>query len=41
VTPGASVYASRAPKWDPVDPSIPAFAEMPTEAERQAMTGQG
>ncbi|WP_193368458.1 GFA family protein [Pelagibius marinus] len=40
VTPSAVVYASRAPRWDPVDPSLPSFAEMPTEAERQAMTSQ-
>ncbi len=41
VTPRASVYASRAPKWDPIDPSLPAFAEMPTQAEREAMTAKG
>lgn len=40
VTPGAVVYASRAPHWDPADPALPAFAEMPTEAERQVMAGQ-
>lgn len=41
VTPGVVAYASRAPQWDPADPALPAFAEMPTEAERQAMAGQG
>lgn len=29
VTPQMSVYASRAPSWDPVDPNLPSFAEMP------------
>lgn len=37
VTPGASVYASRAPRWDPVDPALPAFPEMPSPEQRQAM----
>jgi hypothetical protein len=37
VTPGASVYASRAPQWDPVDPALPAFPEMPSPEQRQAM----
>ncbi|MEO3430859.1 GFA family protein [Pelagibius sp. CAU 1746] len=37
ITPGASVYASRAPKWDPVDPDLPAFPEMPGPEQRQAM----
>lgn len=36
-TPQASVYASRAPKWDPVDPALPAFPEMPSPEQRQAM----
>lgn len=40
VTPSVVVYASRAPRWDPADPSLPSFAEMPSEAERQAMAGQ-
>lgn len=39
VTPSVAVFTSRAPKWDPVDPALPAFAEMPTQAEREAMTG--
>lgn len=29
VTPQMVVYASRAPSWDHVDPSLPSFAEMP------------
>jgi len=29
VTPSMVVYASRAPKWDKMDPSLPSFAEMP------------
>ncbi len=29
VTPSMIVYASRAPKWDIMDPSLPSFAEMP------------
>lgn len=37
VTPGASVYASRAPKWDPVDPALPSYPEMPSPEQRQAM----
>jgi hypothetical protein len=41
VTPSAAVYVSRAPKWDPVDPSLPAFAQMPTQAEREAMAARG
>ena len=28
-TPRMSVYASRAPSWNPVDTDIPSFAEMP------------
>jgi hypothetical protein len=36
-TPQASVYASRAPKWDPVDPALPSFPEMPSPEQRQAM----
>lgn len=31
LTPQMVVYASRAPSWDHVDPSLPAFAEMPQE----------
>lgn len=41
VTPQASVYASRAPKWDPVDPALPAFPEMPSQEQQQAMLEQG
>lgn len=37
VMPGASVYASRAPRWDPVDPALPSFPEMPSPDQRQAM----
>ena len=37
VTPGASVYASRAPTWDPVDPALPAFPEMPKPEQVQGM----
>lgn len=29
VTPQMSVYVSRAPAWDRIDPALPAFAEMP------------
>ncbi|MCB1743943.1 MAG: GFA family protein [Gammaproteobacteria bacterium] len=29
VQPGVNVYTSRAPSWDPPDPSLPGFAEMP------------
>lgn len=29
VTPQMIVYKSRAPKWDMMDPALPAFAEMP------------
>lgn len=29
VKPQMTVYASRAPSWDPVDPNLPAFAEIP------------
>ena len=29
VTPQMIVYASRAPKWDVMDPRLPSFAEMP------------
>jgi hypothetical protein len=29
VTPQVSVYASRAAAWDPVDPNLPSFPEMP------------
>lgn len=41
ITPGVVAYASRAPQWDPVDPTLSSFAEMPTESERQTLTGQG
>jgi len=27
--PAVTVYASRATSWDPVDPNIPSFPEMP------------
>jgi hypothetical protein len=37
VTPGASVYASRAPKWDPRAPALQAFPEMPSPEQRQVM----
>ncbi len=37
VTPQASVYASRAPKWDPADPALPSFPEMPSPEQRQAL----
>ena len=40
ISPKAAVFASRAPAWDPVDPALPAFATMPSEAERKAMVGQ-
>lgn len=40
ITPGVVAYASRAPQWDPVDPALSSFAEMPTAAERQALSGQ-
>ncbi len=29
VAPSMIVYASRAPKWDTMDPSLPSFAELP------------
>lgn len=29
ITPQMIVYASRAPKWDYMDPDLPAFSEMP------------
>ena len=32
VKPGMSIYASRAPAWDPPSAAIPAFAEMPPAA---------
>lgn len=31
------VYASRAPSWDHVDPSLPAFAEMPRGGARKTI----
>ena len=31
VTPQMVVYASRAPKWDVMDPALPSFPEMPEE----------
>lgn len=33
VTPQMVVYASRAPKWDHMDPALPAFAVMPPAAQ--------
>ncbi|MEQ8398818.1 GFA family protein [Thalassobaculum sp.] len=35
--PAMSVYASRAPSWDAVDPALPAFAEMPTGGPKAAI----
>jgi hypothetical protein len=29
IQPAMSVYASRAPSWDPVNPDLPSFPEMP------------
>jgi hypothetical protein len=40
IAPSVVAYASRAPQWDPVDPALASFAEMPTVAEREAITGQ-
>ena len=34
ITPAASVYVSRAPKWDLVAPDLPAFPEMPPGGPR-------
>lgn len=41
ITPQVQVFTSRAPKWEYIDPALPAFAGMPSEAERKAMVGQG
>lgn len=41
IMPQAQVYTSRAPKWDPVDPALPSFPEMPNPEQRQAMLEQG
>jgi hypothetical protein len=40
VTPQALVFTSRAPKWDPLDPALPAFATMPSDAVRESMAEQ-
>lgn len=37
VTPQMIVYASRAPSWDKMDPSLPSFAEMPEAGPAAAM----
>ncbi len=37
ITPQMIVYASRAPKWDTMDPSLPSFAEMPEGGPEQAI----
>lgn len=37
VTPQMIVYKSRAPKWDVMDPALPAFAEMPEGGPASAL----
>jgi hypothetical protein len=37
VTPSLIVYASRAPKWDKMDPSLPSFAEMPEDGPEEVI----
>ena len=39
VTPQMIVYASRAPKWDVMDASLPSFAEMPEGGPEAVMKG--
>lgn len=41
VTPQMAVYASRAPAWDRVDPSLPSFPEMPEGGPKQAIADHG
>lgn len=38
ITPQMIVYASRAPKWDVMDPALPSFAEMPEGGPKSVMT---
>lgn len=37
IAPAASVYVSRAPRWDIVDPDLPAFPEMPPGGPRSVI----
>lgn len=40
VTPQALVFTSRAATWEPLDPELPSFPEMPPEQVRKAMAGR-
>ena len=41
VTPQLVVYASRAPAWDHVDPTLPSFAEMPEGGPEEVLAEYG
>tara|TARA_R110002073_G_scaffold92783_5_gene217335 strand:- start:8176 stop:8619 length:444 start_codon:yes stop_codon:yes gene_type:complete len=39
--PTMSVYASRAASWDPVDPNLPSFSEVPEGGPKSVIEGAG
>ena len=41
IRPAMSVYASRAASWDPVNPDLPSFPEMPEDGPEQAIAEHG
>lgn len=40
VDPRAQVFTKDAAKWEPLDPALPSFPEMPPERARKAMAGR-
>ena len=40
VVPRAQVFTKDAAKWEPLDPALPSFPEMPPERARKAMAGR-
>ena len=41
ITPQMIVYASRAPKWDHMDPTLPTFPEMPESGPKEIIENGG